>query len=100
MGQDIIFVCFTDFEKVFDKMKQKKLREILLTKDLNLKDIRIIKNFCQEQRANIKNYNNITEDIVIRYGIRQNCILSPFFRIVSLKLFVMKFVLERFRIWS
>lgn len=49
MNQDF-YVCFIDFQKVFDKVRHHKLVEIIREKDVDSLDIRIIKNLYWNQR--------------------------------------------------
>lgn len=61
-----------DFEKPFDKVKHGKLEEILRKKKLDEKDIRIIEYLYWNQSAKVKT----TDEIEIKRGVRQGCILS------------------------
>lgn len=76
MNQDV-FACYIDFEKAFDKVKHDKLHQILASKNIDLEDARIINNLYWGQRANTKVEDELTEEIEIRRGVRQGCILSP-----------------------
>lgn len=76
MNQDV-FACYIDFEKAFDKVKHDKLHQLLISKNIDLDDVRIISNLYWGQRANTKVENRPTEEMEIRRGVRQGCILSP-----------------------
>lgn len=58
-------------------MKHDKLHQLLVSKNIDLDDVRIIDDLYWGQRANTKVENQLTEEIEIRRGVRQGCILSP-----------------------
>lgn len=83
-----VFLCFLDYEKAFDKVQHHKLMEILSTIDIDEKTIRCIKNLYWYQTANIKTSDGLTENILIKRGVRQGCILSPLlFNLYAEKIF-------------
>ncbi|XP_014487698.1 PREDICTED: uncharacterized protein LOC106751329, partial [Dinoponera quadriceps] len=62
-----IYACFTDFQKIFDRIKHDKLMKILGEIGLDAKDIRITKNFYWNQTAVIRNI--IQEKIAGKRGL-------------------------------
>ncbi|KAI5734561.1 hypothetical protein M8J77_007970 [Diaphorina citri] len=72
-----IHACFIDFEKAFDKVQHEKLKQILIQKNINTKDIQIITSLYWNQTAKIKVEEGLSEDIMILRGVRQGCVLSP-----------------------
>lgn len=72
-----VFLCFVDYEKAFDKVKHEKLMEVLQKLDIDGKDIQCIQNLYWNQKAHVRNNDGYTNDIDIRSGVRQGCILSP-----------------------
>lgn len=72
-----IYACFIDFEKAFDKVQHDKLKQILIEKNINSKDLQIIKCLYWNQTAQIKVDEELSEDIMILRGVRQGCVLSP-----------------------
>jgi Reverse transcriptase (RNA-dependent DNA polymerase) len=72
-----VFACYIDFEKAFDKVKHDKLYQLLLKRNVDSDDIRIISNLYWDQRANTRVDNKLTEEMEILRGLRQGCILSP-----------------------
>lgn len=83
-----VYACFIDYEKAFDCVKHEKLITILTNIGLDSRDIRIIENLYWEQTASIKVGNSSSEDIEIKKGVRQGCILSPIlFNLYSEKIF-------------
>lgn len=72
-----VYMCFIDFEKAFDKVRHNKLIEILKRTGIHDKDLQIIKNLYFNQKANIRIGSNTSEEVEIKRGVRQGCILSP-----------------------
>ncbi|XP_072401119.1 uncharacterized protein [Diabrotica undecimpunctata] len=63
--------------KAFDRIKHDKLMDILKATDLDNKDLRVIKNIYYNQLATIGVKDQLTEEVSIKRGVRQGCILSP-----------------------
>lgn len=72
-----VYACYIDFEKAFDKVKHDKLHQLLISKGIDSDDARIIINLYWGQMASAKVENQFTEEMEIRRGVRQGCILSP-----------------------
>ena len=72
-----VHICFIDFEKAFDRVQHSKMIEVLQRIGLDDKDIRFIANLYWNQRATIRIDGQLSEEICIRRGVRQGCILSP-----------------------
>ena len=72
-----VYACYIDFEKAFDKVKHDKLHQLLVSKNIDSDDVRIISNLYWGQKANTVVENQPTEEMEIRRGVRQGCILSP-----------------------
>jgi hypothetical protein len=76
INQDV-FMCFIDYNKAFDKVRHDHLIRLLTEKNLDKRDIRLIANMYYNQKAVVRVENNTTEEIEIKRGVRQGCILSP-----------------------
>jgi hypothetical protein len=72
-----LYACFIDKEKAFDKVRHDKLMEILKSKNIDTKDIRLIENLYWNQEAEVRTEDGVSETIRILRGVRQGCILSP-----------------------
>jgi len=72
-----VFLCFIDFEKAFDRVKHDRFIEVLQKHGVDEKDVRIIKNLYWHQKASVMFENNYTDEIEIKRGVRQGCVLSP-----------------------
>lgn len=72
-----VFVCFVDYEKAFDKVQHGKMMEILRSKNIDRNDANIIENLYWNQTAKVAIEGEESEEIEIRRGVRQGCILSP-----------------------
>jgi len=72
-----VYLCFIDFEKAFDKVKHNRLIEVLHKHQVDDKDARIICNLYMKQKASVMFENQFTDEIEIKRGVRQGCVLSP-----------------------
>lgn len=70
-------MCFIDYEKAFDRVQHAKMLQHLKNIGLDQRDIRIIANLYWGQRASVQIENQSTEEMEIRRGVRQGCVLSP-----------------------
>ena len=64
MNQEM-YAAFIDFEKAFDKVRHNKLKQLLLSKNLDLRDVRIVCNLYWGQTANVRVENDLTEEVEI-----------------------------------
>ena len=79
-----IYICSIDFKKTFDNVRHDILVNLLKKQKIDINIIKIIDHFYTNQKANVKLDDQITNDIEIKKGARQGCILSPiFFNIYS-----------------
>ena len=72
-----VFACFLDYEKAFDRVKHEEMIQILKDQGINNYDLRIIRNLYWKQSAKVLIDGQVSENIDIRRGVRQGCILSP-----------------------
>ena len=72
-----IFLCFIDYSKAFDRVKHKELMQMLSELDVDGKDLRLIRNLYWDQKAAIKIWDQISNYVDIKRGVRQGCVLSP-----------------------
>lgn len=87
-----VYACFVDFEKAFDKVKHDKMIDILKKTEIDESDIRIIENLYWGQKAAVRVEDRLTDEINIRRGVRQGCVLSPLlFNVYSEELFAEAF---------
>ena len=74
-----IYACFVDFSKSFDNLP----REILFSKiqgyGITGRFLSVLQNLYSNDRTCIKIDNKLTESIPINVGVRQGCILSPYY---------------------
>ena len=75
--QKTLYICFIDYTKAFDRVKHDLLFEILSKAGVPDKGINIIKNLYLQQKATVRYENETSEEITIKRGVRQGCILSP-----------------------
>ena len=75
--QKTLYICFIDYIKAFDRVKHDLLFEILSNTGVLDKEINIFKNLYLQQKAPVRYENETSEEITIKRGVRQGCILSP-----------------------
>ena len=72
-----VYLLFIDYEKAFDRVQHDKLLEILKRTGLDDRDIRIVANLYWNQLANVRVDGTLSDEVRIRRGVRQGCVLSP-----------------------
>ena len=77
MQKKTLYICFIDYTKAFDRVKHDMLFEILSKAGVPDKEINIIKSLYLQQKATVRYENETSEEITIKRGVRQGCILSP-----------------------
>lgn len=89
----IIYACFVDYEKAFDKVEHIRMLEILRKYRIDKEDLKIIETLYFQQKANIKVANEVTNEYCkIEKGVRQGCPLSPrLFNIYAEEIFQHRF---------
>ena len=75
--QKDLYICFIDYVKVFDRVKHKKLMEMLEHLEVDGKDLRLLANLYWNPRAAIKADRELGDWIELGKGMRQGCVLSP-----------------------
>lgn len=74
---ETIYACFIDFEKAFDRIQHSRMVSILEQSGIDDRDIQIIENLYWKQSASLKLEMQYTEEVNIKRGVRQGCVLSP-----------------------
>ena len=74
-GKDL-YVCFIDYAKAMNRVQHQKAFECLRNIRMDSKDMRVITNLYWNQRACIRNNNEVSDFAEIKRGVRQGCILS------------------------
>ena len=75
--QKILYVCFIDYTKAFDRIKHQKLIETLVAKGIPRAEIKVICNLYWSQTAKVRVGDSYTSQFQVKKGVRQGCILSP-----------------------
>ena len=83
--QSTTILNFIDFRKAFDSINRECLWQILLAYQIPPKIVNIIKAFYNNYNCCIiNNYNKQSDLFNVNSGIRQGCIIPPFFFIVTI----------------
>lgn len=69
---------FLDYNKACDKVRHDYLIQ-LFRKKLDMKDIRIIQNLYYNQNTVIKKGRDFSGEIKARRGVRQDCVVYPYY---------------------
>ena len=72
-----IHACFIDYEKAFNRVNHESMIKCLKGIGLNGKDIRLIVNLYWTQKAYLQLEQDLFGEIMIKRGVRQECVLSP-----------------------
>lgn len=72
-----VFACFIDYKKAFDCVTHQKIINILKSTGIDAQDLKIISGLYGQQTATVKVEGCTSEEIAIRRGVRQGCVLSP-----------------------
>ena len=75
--QKDVYICFIDYEKAFDRVNHEAMLKCLEDIDVDGKDLQFISYMYWNQTANVRTQNGLSENINIKRGVRQGCILSP-----------------------
>jgi len=72
-----IYVCFIDWQKVFDPFNWTKLMQILKEIGIDWRERRLISNLYMAQSVKVRLNRGETRSVKIGRGVRQGCCLSP-----------------------
>ena len=75
--QKVLYTCFIDYSKAFDKVKHDKLFEMLSQLDIDGKDLRVLRNLYWDQTNAVRVDGEHSEYKNIKRGVRQDCVMSP-----------------------
>ena len=68
---------FFYYSKAFDTVSHNKLLEILSKVDIDDNDKMVLTNLYWQQKTRIRYESEMTDNVDIKKGIRQGCVLSP-----------------------
>src|SRR3989441_5490245 len=72
-----VYICFVDFEKVFDRVNWVKMFEIMKKLHIDWKDRRLLQDLYMRQVAVVRTVGEDSDPGVIGRGVRQGCLISP-----------------------
>ena len=75
--QQNIYTVFIDYWKAFDKVRHGELFKMLEKVNIDDKDMRILRNLYEQQRAAVRLPEGLTDEFKIHRGVRQGCVGSP-----------------------
>ena len=77
--QSSAYTCFVDFQKAFDSIHREPLWRLLRLYGVPTKIVNIIRKFYEGFTAQVVHNGTLTEKIQMLTGVRQRCLLSPFY---------------------
>ena len=75
--QNIVYLCFIDYRKAFDRIKHDQLVQDLKEINIDGKDLRVIINLYWNQVAAVRVGTSCSDFVPIERGVRQGCVMSP-----------------------
>ena len=88
MYTKVVYICFIDYTKAFDRVKHFKMIVCLSEIEIDDKDLQIITKLYSEQSACVRTESGMTSEFKIKKGVRQGCVLSPnLFNLYTEKIF-------------
>ena len=71
-----VYAWFIDYEKVFNRVDYEKIVKCLSDIGVNGKDLKLIVNLYRTQTAYIWLEKSLSDEIRIKTGVRQGCVMS------------------------
>ena len=75
--QKYVYVCFIDYSKAFDTVKNKLLVDLLQSLDVDQAELRLLISLYWNQTAVVRCDDDINAWTSIKQGVRQGCVASP-----------------------
>ena len=75
--QKDLYLCFIDYTKAFDTLRQEEIMSILDGLNIDGKDLRIVRNIYWEQTAAMRIGNDLSAFQDIKRGVRQGYACYP-----------------------
>ena len=74
---NIVYICFIDFEKAFDRVNWPKMMTVLKEISVDRRDRRLIADLYMKQEMVVRVDGSNSEPGVVGRGVRQGCLMSP-----------------------
>ncbi|GFO12907.1 retrovirus-related pol polyprotein line-1 [Plakobranchus ocellatus] len=75
--QKDLHLCFIDYSKAFDKVRNVELFRMLEKLDIDGKDLRVIRNLYWDHTASVRIEGEHSDFKPIKRSVRQRCVMSP-----------------------
>src|SRR5438132_5984741 len=72
-----LYLCFVDYQKALERVKNNKLREVIVKAGIPELEMRLIIDLYWNQHASVRVEGESSRSFSIRKGVRQGCIISP-----------------------
>jgi len=95
LHQQPFYMCFVDFKKAFESISHDKLRVTMMDMGYSLHLIDLLAKLYRKQLAKVKVAGTLSEWFLVKKGVRQGCVLSPYLFNILAKM-VMRETLDGF----
>ena len=75
--RNLLFSCFVDFSKAFDRVPRNKLFDKLRTVGIKGHFLEVLMSMYSNVKSTVKIENKITQTFLCHNGVKQGCMLSP-----------------------
>ena len=79
-----LYVNFVDYEKAFDSLDREILWKLLPHYGVPMKFVNLIRNSYERLSCRVVYEGQLTENLEVKTGVRQKCLLSPFLFILAI----------------
>src|SRR3989442_10325062 len=77
MKRKKIYLCFVDYQKVFDRVRHDTLIEVMEKAGIPDLERRLIINLYWRQHAAVRWDGKVSRKVDVKRGVRQGCVISP-----------------------
>ena len=79
-----LYINFVDYEKEFDSLDRDTLRKLLQHYGIPNKLISLIRNSYEDMACRVIHARQLTDSFMVKTGVRQGCLLSPFLFLLAI----------------
>ena len=79
-----LYINFVDYEKAFDSLDRDTLWKLLQHYGIPNKLISLIRNSYEDMACRVIHAGQLTDSFMVKTGVRQGCLLSPFLFLLAI----------------
>ena len=84
MGLIPVYIYFVDYENAFDSLHRDTLWKLLQHYGIPDKRISLIRNSYEDMACRVVHAGQLTDFFMVKTGVRQGCLLSPFLFLLAI----------------